>query len=175
MKNLSILHIEDEYREFLSLSTTVKTMIEDYWRLSKGLEVIATRKKLAESDTTPQKWVVFEMTVEEEPTHIIRYIYVRDAKVPNEVIEFLLDERAFILDVLRPMEGSTTLGISVEESLESINPFVTDHSNVVLFTAHQGNGLEVSRQSVPRKISKESHSELEDFLSELVLKSFEDG
>ncbi|WP_271947817.1 hypothetical protein [Ruegeria faecimaris] len=175
MKNLSIVHIEDEYREFLSLSTTVKTMIEDYWRLSKDLDVIAIRTKIAESKAVPQEWVVFEMKVDEEPEHTFRYIFVRDAKIPEEVLEFLLEERAFILDVLRPMEGRTTLGISVEDSLQSIEPHITNGNNVILFTAHQGNGLEGNRQNVPRKISKESQAELEDFLSALIVASFEDG
>lgn len=175
MKNLSIVHIEDEYREFLSLSTTVKTMIEDYWRLSKNADVIAVRTKIAESKTVPQEWVVFEMKVDKEPDHTFRYIYVREARIPDEVLEYLLDECAFILDVLRPVEGRTTLGISVEESLQSIEPHITDRNKVVLFTAHQGNGLEGSRENVPRKISKESQTELEDFLSDLIVESFEDG
>lgn len=175
MKNLSIVHIEDEYREFLSLSTTVKTMIEDYWRLSRNADVIAIRTKIAESKSIPQEWVVFELKVEDEPDHIFRYIYVREARVPDEVLQYFLEECAFILDVLRPVEGSTTLGISVEDSLQSIEPYITDRDKVVLFTAHQGNGLEGSRENVPRKISKESQTELEDFLSDLVVGSFENG
>lgn len=175
MKNLSIVHIEDEYREFLSLSTTVKTMMEDYWRLSRNKDVIARRVKLADSNTSPQTWVVFEMIVDEQPEHIIRYIYVRDAELPKEVLSYFLDERGFILDVLRPVEGRTTLGISVEESLKSIEAHISDRHKVVLFTAHQGNGLDGSREHVPRKISKESQSEIEDFLSDLVVASFEDG
>ena len=173
--SLSIIHIEDEYREFLSLSTTVKTMIEDYWRLSRKKDVIAERKKLAESDDVPQSWIIYEIIVSEEPEQRFRYIYVKDAELPKEVLKFFVGRRAFILDVLRPVEGGTTLGISVDKSLESIRAHLKENGSVVLFTAHQGSGLDSFCASVPRKISKESSFELEEYLAELVERSFLNG
>lgn len=173
MKSLSIVHIEDEYREFLSLSTTVKTMIEDYWLLARKKEVIARRRQIAQSSDSPQNWVVYEMTVENAPDHVFRYIFVRDAKLPKEVEAFLLEERAFILDALRPMENSTVLGLSVKDSLKSIEPFITDPTKVVMYTAHQGTGLDSNENDLPRKINKENDHEIEEFLSLVILGSFD--
>jgi len=167
--SLSILHIEDEYREFLSLVGTVKIMIEDYWKNEKNIDTIAKTVKIADCGQNPQQWVVYEIVADVKTSQKFRYIFVRSKELPEAVSDFFLDRRIFILDVLRPVEGSTQLGISVNESLASIDRHVRDPESVVLFTAHQGNGLDQIGVRMPLKISKESDSELEDFISEILV------
>ncbi|AUW47276.1 hypothetical protein [Rhizobium leguminosarum] len=177
---LTIVHIEDEYREFLDIVLFVKTVLEDLWEDKSGEIISVTNKILAESKSVPQSWVVYELSqtpVERQTLSgdTIRYMFVRDKSVPPEALAFLSSDGIFILDVLRPVEGKTSLGISVTDSLEAISPYITSDDRVVLFTAHQGNGLDDSVGSRFRKISKENRGELEEFLSLAVHRSMADG
>lgn len=176
---LTIVHIEDEYREFLDIVLFVKTALEDFREERSGEIVAISNRVLAKSDDVPQAWIVYELSEapleEQAPVSDdrIRYIFVRDKIIPKEALAYLSDDAVFILDVLRPVVGKTSLGVSVHDSVIAISPFIKNDEQVVLFTAHQGHGLDDSVSNRFRKISKENRSELEDFLSSAIHRSLD--
>ena len=173
---LTIVHIEDEFREYLDLVTFVKTSLEDHFEERDDVFVIVKNKIVGRCPKTPMNWVAYELTCEHNPSLRVCYLFVRDRVIPDEAKEFIYDKRAFILDVLRPADNGQ-LVISVGESLESISEFKADaaYESVVLFSAHQGTGLEKYGKNAPRKISKESESDLEEFIMSHVNRHLKDG
>jgi hypothetical protein len=174
-RDLTIIHIEDEFREFLSLVTTIKTMIEDLWETEGNQQTFAEVKVIASSGDPVMNWIVYEIIADARPTQKFRYIFVKDTKMPAEITQFLVGERVFVLDILRPIAGQSSLGVSVEESMASINEHLVSTDNVVLFTAYQGTGLDHLGKSVPKKISKEDEDGLEQFLGGFVRRLFSHG
>lgn len=173
---LTIVHIEDEFREYLDLVTFVKTSVEDHFEEKDNVFVVVTNKIVGRCPNTPMNWVAYELSCEHSPNLRICYLFVRDRVLPDEAKTFIYDQRAFILDVLRPADNGQ-LVISVDESIGSIAEFAVEvpYETVVLFSAHQGTGLEKLGKNAPRKISKESESELEEFIMSHVNRHLSDG
>lgn len=179
MTSLTIVHIEDEYSDFLSLTTTLKTFIEDHWFATTGKAVIAKRNPLAESQDKPPSWIAYELCVKEKPEQKFRWIFVRDAELPAEVRHHMTGRVAFIFDVLRPDENGTTMRVSLEETLRSIEGIQVENKDVVLYTAYQGTGIDSISSNlmeiVGRQIRKENDLELDEFLSNLVFECLANG
>ena len=181
MKNLSIIHIEDEFEEFESFVAHVAFWLEEYWEDQGNDCVTAKTTRLNSCKETIASWVVYQISTDLNPEHLVNYIFIRKKEVPEDVIQYFYDEKAFILDVLRPKPGQTKLTTSVVESLASIDPHLAkvdgepDFTNVVMFTAHQGSDLDGLPEALPRKISKASEFELEEFLAITLLKAVTNG
>ncbi len=170
MRNMSIIHIEDEYEEFLSLVMAVATAMEDYLIETRGT-LLQTKTRLKYKSEDEQKsWIVYEITVEQLHDLKVRYIYLKGPTIPIEVEQYFFQDRVFIVDVLRPVPKQTQLGITVHDSLASVRKYTDSMDNVVLFTAHQGTGLDTPDPHFPRKISKASESDLETFLGERLVR-----
>lgn len=181
MKNLSIIHIEDEFEEFESFVAHAAFWLEEYWEDQGNDCVTAKTRRLDTCKEPVANWVVYQISTAIEPSHLVNYIFIRDKEIPEEVIKHFFDDKAFILDVLRPKPGQTKLSASVVESLDSIDKYLmkvdgeTDFGNVVMFTAHQGSDLDGLARALPRKISKASAFELEEFLATILFKAVADG
>lgn len=184
MYNLTIVHIEDEFEEFESLVSSVAFWLEGYWEEKLGLTdqpIMATTKRIANCDRPQSSWVVYEITTDSGKDHTVRYIFNRDSKISKKIEGFFFDDKVFVLDVLRPVSGKTKLGVSVFESLKSINRYLKRaedavlFTNAVMFTAHQGSDLDGIEGGIPKKISKANESQLEDFFADALMRSLEDG
>jgi hypothetical protein len=179
MTSLTIVHVEDEYSDFLSLTTTLKTLIEDHWFANYDKPVIAARRVLAESQEKPPSWVAYELVVNERPTQTFRWIFVRDAQLPDEIKPHMMGRIAFIFDVLRPDDNGTTMQVSLEETLRSIEGIEVQSRDVVVYTAYQGTGIDAISPNllnvVGHRIRKENDFELDEFLSNLILECINDG
>lgn len=174
-KNLSIIHVEDEFREFEPLVISVQVLVEDLLDGKEGVTTISEVKEFAKSSDLPYSWIVYNISVPEK-SWSINYIFVREASLPDEVKDIISStNNIFILDVLRPQEGQTKLGVSLRETLDSISPYIKERKDVVLYTAHQGNSLDGIEPFLPRKISKEADVELDDFISKTVVEFLEDA
>jgi len=184
MYNLTIVHIEDEFEEFESLVSSVAFWLEGYWEEKLGLAdkpIMAKTERIANCDKQQASWVVYEITTDSGEEHTVRYIFNRDSRISKKVEAFFFDEKVFVLDVLRPVKGKTKLGVSVFDSLKSINKYlkrVEDavlFTNAVMFTAHQGSDLDGNEGGVPRKISKANEFQLENFFADALMRSLDDG
>lgn len=179
MTSLTIVHIEDEYSDFLSLTTTLKTLIESHWHSTHGTSVIAARRILAESQEKPPSWIAFELTIEQRPEQKFRWIFVRDALLPEEVRAYMNGRIVFIFDVLRPDESGTTMRVSLAETLRSVEGIEVPCDDVVVYTAYQGTGIDAIAPEllavIGHRIRKENDFELDDFLSRVVLECIENG
>lgn len=179
MQSLTIIHVEDEYSDFIGLTATLKTLIEDRWFNIGGKPVIASRSVLAESREKPPSWIAFQLTVKQQPEQTFRWIFVRDAKLPADIRSLMTGRIAFIFDVLRPDENGTTMSASLEETLQSIDGIEVQSRDVVVYTAYQGTGIDSISpdllKMVGMRIRKENDFELDDFLSNLVFECLNDG
>lgn len=179
MTSLTIVHIEDEYSDFLSLTTTLKTFIEDHWFTTFRESVTAKRIFLAESPDKPPSWIAYELEVAQRPEQKFRWIFVRDAELPAEVRPYMEGRIAFIFDVLRPDDAGTTMRVSLEETLRSIEGIDVQSKDVVLYTAYQGTGIDSIDPElmgiISQRIRKENDLELDEFLSNLVFESVRGG
>lgn len=174
MKNISIVHIEDEFEEFDSLVGSVAVWIEDYHEEVSGDLLAAKILQLKKCPDVPASWIVYEITVPGANNQKIRYIFIRDKVIPKAVAEYFFKESLFIVDVLRVENGNTELTNTVAESLVSVYEYAPDKSKVALFTAHQGNGIESAEADLPRKIAKESDTELIEFIGAAILQCLAD-
>lgn len=180
MNEACIIHIEDEFEEYVGLVNFVATWLEDFYdsKVEPTLNVectFAASSIIAVSDDPENTWVVHEIKTRKKNTFRIRYIFIRDATIPEPLVKHFCKERIFILDVLRPLGGETDMGVSVQSSLESARSHNGDIENMVLFTAHQGNGLEQIDANLPRKISKNNPDEIEDFICEFLARVIDNG
>ncbi|GAA6163988.1 hypothetical protein NBRC116590_16920 [Pelagimonas sp. KU-00592-HH] len=176
-KILSILHVEDEWHEYTDYVHLVKNLVESYWyEQTKEVKFAkvkisgqSTAKLTEENKKLPLSWQAFSIATGLDDGSFIEYTFVGPSTVPDEVLINLAKKRFFILDVLRPKEGQASLAVSVDETLNSLRGYLEDIEQAVLFTAHQGNGVDYSSPKMPRKISKDHKSELAELLSELVV------
>lgn len=180
---LSILHVEDEWHEYTDYVHLVKNIVESFWydktEEIKFAKVEVSGQSVAQftedNKKLPLIWQAFSIASGLEDGSVIEYIFVGPSTVPDEVLTNLSANRFFILDVLRPKEGQASLAVSVDETLDSLGEYLESIEQAVLFTAHQGNGVDYSSPKMPRKISKDHKSELAELLSELVVECLSDG
>lgn len=180
---LSILHVEDEWHEYTDYVHLVKNFVESYWYDQTGeikfakVEVSDQSKAEITEDNKklPLSWQAFSIATGLTDDSVIVYTFVGPSTVPVEVLASLCPNRFFILDVLRPKEGQASLAVSVEETLNSLGDYLENIEQAVLFTAHQGNGVDYTSPKMPRKISKDHKSELAELLSELVVECLSNG
>lgn len=162
---LTIIHIEDEYPEYLHLASNVRVMMEDLCEL-EGIPVSAEISDLSDS-LENGTGAIYEIEVPGQM--LCRYIFVRDEVIPQQVVEQMKGRRLFVLDVLRPDAGGTQLTSSISKSLECARALGATDSDIVLFTAHRGNGLDNSTENAPRRIGKESDGEIDQFFAEKLI------
>jgi hypothetical protein len=94
MRTLSIIHVEDEFREYFSLVTFVQTVVDDIVESKfSGTEILTKVTKVADSGAPPLRWIVFQIACVSEEVPEIRYIFVRDVDIPEKVVPYLLDRR----------------------------------------------------------------------------------
>jgi hypothetical protein len=165
---LTIIHIEDEYPEYLHLVNNVRVMIEDFF-VEEGELTIATTKDLSRH-LEEGAGAIFEIVVPHKVT--CRYIFVRDETLSEQIIEQIKGRPIFVLDVLRPDASGRQLTSSIGDSLSSVKEFGTSDDDIVLFTAHRGNGLEACSAAAPRRIGKESDGEIDKFFAEKLIECF---
>ena len=141
--------------------------------------MIAVRRVLAECQDKPPSWVAYELVVSQRPNQSFRWIFVRDARLPEEIKTLFKGRIAFIFDVLRPDENGTTMHVSLEETLQSVRGTEIQSKDVVVYTAYQGTGIDSISpdllELIGQRIRKENDFELDEFLSNLVLECINDG
>lgn len=166
---LTFVHIEDEYNEFEALVSNLAGLIEAFADDQESEPVAVETTEVCTGEGRPPGWVCYELRSPLLDDLVFRYIFVKDAGLPKDVTKLLTGRTLFIIDVLRPSDdGGERLEPSHMTSLEAIRPYVDDPSDVVMFTAHQENGLEEPEGGLPQKISKEKPRELHDFMSRVV-------
>lgn len=175
MYDLTIVHIEDEYEDFRSLVSFAAGWLEDYWTENLDQLAMAQTRVVDRCGDERVSWVVNEITVDVQKAHSVKYVFVQTEEVPGDLDDHIYDRRVFIVDVLRAVPGKTTLESTAKKSIASIKRFSPAPEEVVLFTAHQGTGLEHAGSDMPRKISKESQNEIEDFIADALKKCVSDG
>ena len=174
---LSIVHVEDEWHEYTDYVHLVKDFVESYWYGKTGEIKFAAVKVCGQSETRatednkklPPIWQAFSVDSGLDDETVIVYTFVGPSVVPVEVLDSLAPKRFFILDVLRPKEGQASLAVSVSDTLDSLGKHLKSKDQAVLFTAHQGSGVNYASPDMPRKISKEHKGELAELISDLVV------
>lgn len=161
---LTIIHVEDEYREYLHLVNVVKVALEDIIFDKYSREVIAEVRVIAHSKQVPHKWSVFGIAVNEHTPVEVVYIFVGTEEIPEDVIEYVAEQRAFIFDVLRPSKDHSGQEIRLPNTLKSAERIRRPQDAAVCFTALQGSNTPDPEVEGVRRIGKESESELDEFL-----------
>lgn len=170
---LSFVHIEDEYIELKSLVFTVKTLIEDFYE-ENDLLLVARSTLIEESE---HEWLVYEIQLEIDPDSdktlpenppVFRYALIRSEVIPDRVKELLLQDRIFILDVLRPDNDARDLEVSVEKSIASVESIMSGDDQIVFYTAYNGQGLDEATAGPYQKFSKSDPTMLDLYLSEKI-------
>ncbi|HVF46777.1 MAG TPA: hypothetical protein VNA17_04355, partial [Pyrinomonadaceae bacterium] len=162
---LTIIHVEDEYPEYLHLASNVRVMIEDLCEV-EGQAQMADLNDLSDS-LEKGTGAIYEIHI---PGKIYcLYIFVRDEVIPQQIIDQIKGRRLFVLDVLRPDATGTQLTSSISKSLDCARELGASDSDIVLFTAHRGNGLDSPVENSPRRIGKETNGEIDEFFAEKLI------
>lgn len=176
--NACIIHIEDEYSQVKTFVSRTRDYVDLYYLEKLGQNVRTSLVELARSkDGAADEWLVYEIACPGDGDLRLRYILVGSERIPSEVIEYLFEDRNFIIDVLRPSLDQQRLWVTAEASLESARMHGGVDDRITVFTACQGSDLDALKRTNPRIafMDKARISELNWLLSAIVARSIANG
>ncbi len=172
LRDICIIHIEDEYHQMQYLPRRMKQYVEQYWsaRPDENITGFTTLVKVAVGDESDSGWIVYDIRTPRAPKQTIRYIFVADAEIPKQVLQHFCKNPHFIIDVLRSRPDRPGLASAANTSICSAFEHGAQLEDITVYTACQGTDRNKLLKEFPglKIISKDDVNELVLLISRIV-------